>query len=100
MRVSAFGEIEVCKLSGFCLKAGFVGRSTCDGTYPMDGTYQMANMLSTGFQGDRYQKLYVVRLMMEVLPKTMIKKLPTGMSQTVIQMIKGQFKFDSANHCV
>ncbi len=36
----------------------------------------------------------------EVLPNMMIKKLPTAMSQTVIQMIKGQFKFDSANDCV
>ncbi len=30
----------------------------------------------------------------EVLPNMMIKKLPTAMSQTVIQMIKGQFKFN------
>ncbi len=71
----------------------------CGSQSAMDGTYQMANMLSTGFLGDRYQKLYVVRLMIRVLPTMMIKKLPTAMSQTVIQMVKGQLKFDSANHC-
>ncbi len=31
-------------------------------------------MLSTGFLEDMYQKLYVVRLMIRVLPKMMIKR--------------------------
>ncbi len=29
MRVSVFGEIEVCKPSSLCLQVGCVGRSTC-----------------------------------------------------------------------
>ncbi len=72
----------------------------CGSQSAMDGPYQMANKLSTGFLGDRYQKLYVVRLMIRVLLKMMIKRLPTAMSQTVKWMIKGQFKFDSVNHCI
>ncbi len=67
----------------------------CGSQSPIDGTYQIANILSTGSLENMFQKLYVFRLMMRVLPRMMIK-LYTAMSQHVIRMIKGQFKFNSA----